>query len=145
VLPDVVIADANVLLAALIRGRARRILIHPHGPRVPATEAVRQEVMEYAPILARKRGLEFGDVQAAVAAMPVEWQGADDYSRFREQALERIGHRDPDDWPTVALALALDLPVWSQDKDLEDSGLRVYTTGQLLDALPQASDGLSDE
>lgn len=67
--------------------------------------------------------------------MPVDWQGADVYSRFRERALDRIGHRDPDDWPTVALALALDLPIWSQDKDLTVSGLIVYTTGQLLDAL----------
>lgn len=144
-LPDVVIADANVLLAALIRGRARLILIDPHGPRVLATEAVRQEVMEYAPSLARKRSLDLRDVQAAVAAMPVEWLAADAYSPFREQALERIGHRDPDDWPTVALALSLDLPIWSQDKDLVESGLRVYTTGQLLDALKGESDTGSEE
>jgi predicted nucleic acid-binding protein len=43
--------------------------------------------------------------------------------------------RDPDDWPTVALALARGCPIWSQDKDMEDSGLCVYTTGELLDAL----------
>ena len=45
--------------------------------------------------------------------------------------------RDSEDWPTVALALALDLPIWSQDKDLEDSGIAVHTTGRLLDALRQ--------
>jgi hypothetical protein len=27
------------------------------------------------------------------------------------------------------------LPVWSQDKDLADAGLEVFTTGDLLDAL----------
>jgi len=31
--------------------------------------------------------------------------------------------------------LLLDFPIWSQDKDLAASGLTVYTTGQLLDAL----------
>jgi predicted nucleic acid-binding protein len=110
-----------------------------------ATEAVRQEVMEYAPILARKRGLDLADVQAAVAAMLVEWQGALAYSRFRERALEQIGHRDPDDWPTVALALALALPIWSQDKDLDESGVRVYTTGQLLDELRRERESSHDE
>lgn len=52
--------------------------------------------------------------------------------------LRRIAARDPDDWPTVALALAFGLPIWSQDKDLQDSGLEVVTTGELLDALRDA-------
>jgi hypothetical protein len=29
----------------------------------------------------------------------------------------------------------LDLPVWSQDKDLRDADVDVFTTGDLLDAL----------
>ncbi|MCA1700041.1 MAG: hypothetical protein LC790_14520 [Actinobacteria bacterium] len=51
---------------------------------------------------------------------------------------ERIAARDPDDWPTVALALALGVPVWSQDKDLTAAGVDVATTGELLDALRDA-------
>jgi len=35
----------------------------------------------------------------------------------------------------VALALQLSLPVWSQDRDFEDAGVEVLTTGELLDAL----------
>jgi predicted nucleic acid-binding protein len=135
VLPAALVADANVLLSALIRGRARVILARPHGSRFLAAEAVREEVMRYLPTLARRRSLDLDEVQSAFAVMPVEWQAPDVYSPFRERALDRIRHRDPDDWPTVALALALDLPIWSQDKDLAASGLTVYTTGQLLDAL----------
>jgi predicted nucleic acid-binding protein len=52
--------------------------------------------------------------------------------------LKRITDRDPDDWPTVALALKLDLPVWTQDKDHTDAGIEVFTTGDLLDALRDA-------
>jgi len=62
-----------------------------------------------------------------------------DYEDYREEAEKRIAARDPDDWPTVALALKHDLPVWSQDKDLADAGLEVFTTGDLLDALRGAS------
>lgn len=60
-------------------------------------------------------------------------------SRLRgSQAQARIAARDPDDWPTVALALKLGLPVWSQDKDLGDAGVEILTTGALLDALRDA-------
>ena len=48
--------------------------------------------------------------------------------------------RDVDDWPTVALALAHSLPIWSQDKDMETVGVIVYTTGELLDAIREAGD-----
>ncbi len=68
--------------------------------------------------------------------MPIQWKPATDYEDQREDAKKRIAERDPDDWPTVALALKLDLPVWWQDKDLTVAGLEVFTTGDLLDALP---------
>jgi predicted nucleic acid-binding protein len=70
--------------------------------------------------------------------MPIEWKPAADYDSQRADAERRIAARDPDDWPTVALALALSLPVWSQDKDLTVAGLDVFTTGELLDTLRDA-------
>lgn len=71
--------------------------------------------------------------------MPIECKpAADYYGDRRQEAEQRIAARDPDDWPTVALAPTLDLPVWSQDKDLATAGLDFYTTGDLLDALRDA-------
>ncbi len=60
---------------------------------------------------------------------------AADYQNQRHEAETRIAHRDPDDWPTIAVAMKLGLPVWSQAKDLTDAGLEVLTTGDLLDTL----------
>jgi predicted nucleic acid-binding protein len=71
--------------------------------------------------------------------MPVNWQPAEVYEPHRDEAERRIAERDPEDWPTVALALALSLPVWSQDKDIAAGGVPVYTTGDLLDAIRSAS------
>jgi predicted nucleic acid-binding protein len=74
---------------------------------------------------------------AALQVMPVEWKrGAD--CETREAAESRIAARDSDDWPTLALALAVGLPVWSQDKDVASTGLDVFATGDLLDALRDA-------
>jgi predicted nucleic acid-binding protein len=71
--------------------------------------------------------------------MPIRWKPAADYEDRREEAEKRIAERDLDDWP-VALALKLNLPVWSQDKDLTVAGLEVFTTGDLLDALEDRPD-----
>jgi hypothetical protein len=75
---------------------------------------------------------------AALQVMPVEWKAVADYDSQREEAERRIAARDPDDWPTVALALALGLPVWSQDRD----GLMCYPVWQACCAsLSSVEDG----
>lgn len=87
--------------------------------------------------LSEQIGAQLGaqGARAALQVMPVDWKPAADYDDQREEAEQRIAARDPDDWPSVALALTLGLPVWSQDKDLTDAGFDVFTTGGLLDAL----------
>ena len=116
------------------------MIASPHGPRCVAAEAVAVEIARHIPRLATERHLDAALLFAALEVMPVEWKPASDYDGHREQAESLIAARDPDDWPTVALALALALPVWSQDKDLTTTGLSVITTGQLLDALRDAGD-----
>lgn len=105
-----------------------------------AAEAVALEIARHIPPLAAKRGLDSALMFAALCLMPVEWKASGEYEDRRVEAEERIAARDPDDWPTVALALKLSLPVWSQDKDLADAGIEVFTTGELLDALADADD-----
>lgn len=72
--------------------------------------------------------------------MPVEWQSPEVYEPARAEAERRMAGRDPEDWPTVALALACSLPIWSQDKDMEAAGVTVYATGELLDGIREAGD-----
>ncbi|MGA2927386.1 MAG: PIN domain-containing protein, partial [Solirubrobacteraceae bacterium] len=54
------------------------------------------------------------------------------------EAERRIAARDPDDWPTVALALTLNLPVWSQDKDLISAGPRRLHHGRITRRPPRS-------
>ncbi len=50
-------------------------------------------------------------------------------SRSRHSTLRRrIGKRDPDDVDVLALALDMDLAVWSNDNDFEDAGVEWHTT-----------------
>jgi predicted nucleic acid-binding protein len=137
-LPPAVVADANVILSALIGGRARLVFASPGGPGCIAAQAVAEEVAEHLPALAERRGLDAGLLLAALGVMPVEWQGPEVYDSHREEASKRMAPRDLEDWPTVALALARSLPIWSQDKDMDVAGVVVYTTGELLDAIREA-------
>lgn len=99
-----------------------------------------EEVAEHIPVLAQRRGLDASLLLAALSVMPVDWQPPEVYEPHRQEAERRMRGRDPDDWPTVALALARSVPIWSQDKDMEAAGVAVYTTGELLDAIRNAGD-----
>jgi predicted nucleic acid-binding protein len=71
--------------------------------------------------------------------MPVNWRPTEIYEPHRDEAERRIAERDLEDWPTVALALALSLPVWLQDKDIARAGLASTRRAILLDAIRSAS------
>jgi len=60
----------------------------------------------------------------------------------REQADSRIAARDPDDWPTLALALKLGVPICRRTKDSSTAGVEVVATGELLDSLRAAGHDL---
>lgn len=55
---------------------------------------------------------------------------------FEAQARLRVP-QDPDDVPTVALALALNAGVWTEDRDFFGCGLPVWRTDVLYAALDQ--------
>lgn len=125
-------ADANVLLSAVLGGRARRILEHSSTPEIFTTEATLAEVQEYAGKLANEKGLPLDLVLMTVATLPVTVIGRPDYEAALSEAKRRIGRRDPDDIEILALALHFDLPVWSNDNDFENTGVVWYTTAELL-------------
>ena len=128
-------ADANVLLSAVLGGRARLVLEHPGVEEVVTARATFQEVQEYAVHLAMKKRLSLDLVLLALAALPVKIIEREAYAAGLPRAQKRIGKRDPDDVEILALALHLGLPVWSNDNDFEDAGIEWYTTAQLLKKL----------
>ena len=53
------------------------------------------------------------------------------YRPLQQQALARIGDRDPDDWPALACALMLNCPVWTEDTDFFGTGVATWTTNRV--------------
>lgn len=128
-------ADANVLLSAVLGGRARLILESPQVEEILTVEQIVAEVEEYAVLLARKKGLAEDLVLLAVGTLPVTITEQTIYKAAIPEASKRIGKRDPDDVELLALAMALNVPVWSNDKDFKGTGVEWLTTEALLKRL----------
>jgi len=133
------VADANVLLSALIGGRARLALTHPTVEAVYAAADTLAEVQEYVSSLARKKRLPLDVLLLALAALPVIVVERADYERKVSEAARRLGRRDPDDIDVLALALHLGVPVWSNDDDFREAGVEWFTTATLLKRLGVSS------
>jgi predicted nucleic acid-binding protein len=50
------------------------------------------------------------------------------YRDFEQLARERMVARDVEDWPIVAVALMLKIPVWTEDRDFFGSGVATWAT-----------------
>lgn len=124
-------ADAEVLLAAILGGRSRLILSSPKIEQIFTAEPTIAEVREYAVLLARKKHLPADLLLLAVASLPVTIVTPGDYASSLAEAKRRIGRHDPDDVPLLALAIEFKIPVWSNDKDFEESGISRFTTEDL--------------
>lgn len=130
-----VAADSNVLLSAVAGRAARRVFEKAPGLLVVTTEVVIAEVHKYVPEFAERYGFDVDFLHEEVEVLPLERYSESDYITHMREAKKYLDRRDPDDVHLAALALKLDVPVWSNDRDLTELPLRVYTTAQLLKAL----------
>lgn len=127
-------ADANVLLSAAVSGAARRVF-RSDTLSVVTTEVTLAETKERLPILAAKYRLTRPAVSAQLAALPVEVVPESYYRSHVDEARRYLGRRDPSDIPLAALALKLEIPIWSNDRDFEELPLITYPTARLLKIL----------
>lgn len=126
-----IVLDANILIRAVLGVHVGSLLVRYAESVDFYTPAIAfEDAVAYLPGILARRGIEpaelsrgMGGVRALVDEIPSEVT-----EPFRRQALQRIGHRDPDDWPVVAAALALDCPIWTQDKDFFGAGIATWTS-----------------
>lgn len=129
------VIDANILVRAVLGRRVREIIQTYAGKAlffVP--EAAYAEAEEHVPPLVLRRG---GDPEKAVTFLRslrglVEPIGSDVFGEFEETARERLGGRDPEDWPILAAALAIGCPIWTEDTDFFGCGVPTWTTSRVL-------------
>ncbi len=129
-----VVADANVLLSAVI-GKAALRVITQFALEVHVTRFNADEVAEYLPHMAKKYGLELELVELQWTLLPLKLHPLSAYDDQIKQAADDLAARDPEDAHALALARKLALPLWTNDKDLSNHGVECFPTARLLAAL----------
>lgn len=132
--PDRLVVDANPILAALLGGQARRLFFEAPIREFAVPETVLAEVTEHLPRLALKLGMAPTLLDYALDLLPLRPYPPRAYRASVGAARKRIADRDPDDVDVLALALSLDVPVWSNDRDFEGTGIERITTAELYPA-----------
>ncbi|MDZ4347466.1 MAG: PIN domain-containing protein [Candidatus Binatia bacterium] len=131
-----VVADANVLLSAVV-GKAALRVITEFNIIVHVAQFNSDEVAEYLPHMARKYGLSVELVEMQWKLLPLRIYSIADYRGRLPQALIDLARRDPEDAHALALARSLSLPIWSNDRDFENLEIKSYSTARLLRLLGQ--------
>ena len=134
-----VVADANVLLSAVVGKAALRVFTE-FNVVVHVTQFNTDEVAEYLPHMARKYELPSELVEMQWKLLPLRIHPANDYRSRLPQAIADLKDRDPEDAHALALARSLTLPIWSNDRDLSGRDVECYTTARLLRLLTQAKE-----
>ena len=91
------------------------------------------EAEEHVPALVVRRG---GDPEKAIQFLRavrglVDLIASEVHADFESTARERLGERDPDDWPTLASALAMGCPIWTEDTDFFGCGVPTWTASRV--------------
>jgi hypothetical protein len=92
-----------------------------------------QDAQRYIPIVSKDREFD-ADLALTVLlqiGLLLEQVDRSLYEVYEREARERIGLRDPDDWPVIAVAMLLDLPIWTEDQDFFGSGIATWTTDRI--------------
>ncbi len=128
------VLDANILIRAVL-GKKVRSLIEQYVENVNfyTPDVCYQDALKYLPPLMEARNLSVEKPLAVLNALLnfIDVVDYSFYSVFENNARQRIAVRDVDDWPIVALSLALNCPIWTEDSDFFGSGVATWTTDRV--------------
>lgn len=129
-----IVLDANILIRAVFGHQVRHILKkYEDRARFYTPDVAFRDARKYVVIISELRhissriGLSVLDQLAGL----VEQVDRSLYEQHEQPARQRIDLRDPDDWPIVAIALLLDLPIWTEDQDFFGSGMATWTSDRV--------------
>lgn len=93
------------------------------------------EVIEEVPFIAQKTGLEVPEILEALVHLPLRIYTREAYAEQLGDAKSQLKERDISDSDLLALALYLNIPLWSNDKDFDVTTVKRYSTFDLLNRI----------
>lgn len=131
------VIDANILIRAVLGTKVFALLDTFAGRVVFVTAQVAfNDAAKYLPGILAKRGFPPEKIDLALATLTeltllVTPFPEEVYKAFEGAAKQRLGGRDEEDWPFMALALHLGCPLWTEDRDFFGSGVATWTSDRV--------------
>lgn len=129
-----IVLDANILIRAVL-GRRVLGLLSQYGTSISflAPDVALDEAREHLPEILSARGMLLPAALESLERVAgiVEFVAAEIYVPFEADARARIDRRDVDDWPILAVALAMNCPIWTEDNDFFGCGVATWTTDRV--------------
>jgi predicted nucleic acid-binding protein len=132
------VLDSNIIFSALIKKSITRNIILSDAFDLNAPEYIFSEITKHKELLLRKSKLEKRDFDALLLLLQkhvhlISNEKYDEKTTIAEDILEEI---DITDSPFLALALALNCSIWSNDGHFKQQNMvRVYTTKELTETI----------
>jgi predicted nucleic acid-binding protein len=128
------ILDANILIRAVLGKRVRELLCR-YGATVRffAPVSAFEEAREHLPAILSRRNIPVSEGLSVLETLGeiVQELHPERYSALESVARQRLAGRDPEDWPVLASALALQCPIWTEDTDFFGAGIAIWTTDRV--------------
>lgn len=134
------VVDANILIAALLKKAVTRELLLEKTLEFVAPEQLLKELKHLLKIPRIRRRLKLSDedlyeLTSAILSR-IDFVPEKLFLPLIKQSLSLVAHQE--DAPYVALSLAFNIPIWSNDselKELSSSKIKVLTTAELIELL----------
>jgi predicted nucleic acid-binding protein len=128
------VLDANILIRAVLGTRVRSLLEkYEDSAEFYAPDLCFEQAREHLPAILEGRGIDPRPGLVVLDEIKLVVQPVDRelYQEHEEISRERIGVRDIEDWPVVAVAVLLGIPIWTEDQDFFGTGVATWTTDRV--------------
>jgi predicted nucleic acid-binding protein len=133
------VVDANILIGELLRKRGRELIQHPQldlyiSERVFSESNYelnnRVNIMVKQGKMDEMLGNEVFEEAKSIIDSFINVVPIKEYKHLENKAKKRIP-RDPDDWECVAIALLLNIDIWTNDEDFLGCGIATWSTNTI--------------
>jgi predicted nucleic acid-binding protein len=129
------VLDSNIIFSALIKKSKTRDIILSDFFELYAPEYIFNEIIKHKELLLRKSKLDQGDFDALLLLLQkhIHLVTKEKYDKKMAIAEDILGNIDITDSPFLALALAFNCSIWSNDGHFQQQNkVVVYTTKDLM-------------
>ncbi len=130
------VVDTNCLISALIKDGKTRELICSSQIKLYAPEHIISETINHKLEILKKSNLDENDFGLLINILlsQITIISKPEFEPCKEEALKLVTH--PEDSPFIALAIHLQIPLWSNDEDLKlQNRVKIYSTKELLEIM----------